>query len=302
MDYNIPGRSPVFCDWLDVTFPKDSPAIPELAVFLAELGLLARRINPDRVEYRLPLADWGNILLETPRSKGWCRASASGGSCEALRAISSFDDYLRILSDHPCNVTRLDATLDLPVPTSPIIASMIDRYPPGSLIYHTRKGVPVNYNLQPVLGGGLTGTVYGGNLRAHSRVLSRVYDKQAQALNIRGDVIGPRTRFEIVARRDLGVTLRDAHDPAALFWHFASPSLLDAPSGAPVWVPFAGEGWSLPKLPPVDPVLRLQRVVESSVDLENMLLLAGKLPGDGPTYLLRLLQNRLGLRHYQNTG
>jgi hypothetical protein len=295
MDYNTPGRSPVFCDWLDGTFPEDSPAIGELAMFLSGLGASARRVTPDRVEYRLPGAVWGNILLETSQ-KGWSRASASGGSCEALRAISSFDDYLRILSDHPFNVTRLDATLDLLLPSSPIITELSTRYPLHSPVNLTRKGVPAGHLLQRLPDGSLTGTFNAGDLRSRARVLGRVYDKQAQVLKHRGEVIGPRTRYEIVLRKYPGVTLRDVCAPAPVFWHFASPALLNAPPCVPIWEPFAGDGWSLGKLPPVDLVRRLQRVVESSVDLENMLLLANELPGDGAAYLLRLLQNRVGLR------
>lgn len=294
MDYNTIGSSPIHCDWLDVTFPADSPLLESAAGFLLEHGAPARRITDDRVEYRLPHADWGNIQLErSPR--GWGRLSASGGSCEALRAISAFGPYLGLISEYPHTVTRLDACMDVLVPAQPIITALCSRYPPGSLVSLTRKGVPARYNLQPVVGGGFTGTFYAGDIRGSARVMGRVYDKQAERAD-RGIEIGPKTRFEIVARKDTGITLRDAYNPAALFWHFASPALLSAPSDVLAWEPFTGESWALGARPAVPDYERLARMVDASVDIERFCAFADQISGNGRASLLRLLQNRIGLR------
>lgn len=296
MDYNtghVSSASPIRCDWLDVTFSADSTLPDSVADFLLGLGSPARRINDQRVEYRIPGAEWGNVLIEHS-NRGWARLSASGGSCDALRSISAFGEYLGLISEHPHTLTRLDACLDLQVPAAPIIQHLVELYPPDSSIYLTRKGVSPGYNLQPLAGGGITGTFYAGDLRGKARVLGRVYDKQAERAK-RGIVTLPWVRYELVIRKGVGATIRDAENPGPLFWHFAAPSLLNAPPGISPWVPFEGDTWA-PGTTPVDPYQKLRRAVDSSVDLERLALMADSLDGDGRRDLLRLIRTRLGLR------
>lgn len=302
MQYNTIGSSPIRCDWLDCTFPADSPLLGSLAGFLHDHGSLARRVTDQIVEYRLPCASWGNFRLENYPGKGWGRASASGGSCEALRAVSSFGEYIALLGDHPHTLTRLDLCLDVPVPSSPVIMALVERYPPDSLVYLTRKGVTPDYNLQPTVSRSFTGTFYAGDKRGSARVIAKVYDKQSERLKY-GVLISPLTRYEITVKKRCGATLRDVSDPAPLFWHYASPSLLPAPPGQVPWVPFTGDQWAPGPMPPrFTPHERLLRSVDASVDLEHLCSLADLLPGDGRASLLRLIQNRIGLRHFQNTG
>lgn len=299
MDYNTIGSSPIRCDWLDVTFPADSALSGVLAGFLHDHGAPARRINDQTVEYRFPWAEWGNIRLEQSL-RGWGRASASGGSCEALRGISAFGQYLSLIGEYPHSLTRLDICLDLPTPASPVIMALVDRYPPGSLVYLTRKGVDVDYNLQPVAPRGFTGTFYAGNKRGAARVTARVYDKQSERLKF-GVTIPPLTRYEITVRKRCGATLRDVSDPASLFWHYAAPALLDAPPGQLPWVPFTGDQWAPGARPALSDYERLARRVDASVDLESLMALADTLPGaSGRVALLRLLQRRIGARPSEN--
>ena len=44
----------------------------------------------------------------------------------------------------------------------------------------------------------------------------------------------------------VGVTLRDAAEPAAVFWHHVARSVLRVPAGAPAWEPMA-VGFELPR-------------------------------------------------------
>ena len=293
----------VYCDWLDVTFDPDCGLWNDTRDFFSGLGAVTRQINDKTLEYRLPTATWGNFQL-TDSGRGWGRLSASGGSCEALRGISAFNEYLHMIGYYPHSVTRLDACFDIRVPAPPIIQSLVSRYPPESKIYLTRKGVPPDYNLQPCLAGGLTGTFYAGRLdRCKAKVGAKVYDKEWERLNRAGEVTGPWTRYEVTARKSTGVTLRDASDPTSLFWHFASPALLNNPLGKCDWVPFTGDTWSPGRIT-VDPYARLRKRVENSPDLENLIRLAdelttrvgGEVVSDGRNDLLRLIRNRLGLR------
>ena len=72
--------------------------------------------------------------------------------------------------------------------------------------------------------------------RTAARMTARVYDKSFEALKNRGEVYPlPVTRYEVTARKDSGVTLRDAAEPAAIFWHIASPALIPSkPKGIPM--------------------------------------------------------------------
>lgn len=297
MDYSTgkPNFVPrVNCDWLDVTFPTDSPLWDEAVDFFASLRAISLRLNDSALEFRLPNAEWGNFHLQSS-NRGWSRLSASGGSCEALRGLSAFSEYLGLIGCHPHTVTRLDACLDVFTPAPPIISSLVSQYPPDSLVYLTRKGVSPDYILKPMVGGGYSGTFYAPALRKKAKVMARVYDKQLERFQRAGIEAGPWTRYEGVFRKGIGVTLRDAYDPAPLFWHYMSPAIISAPPGVTPWSPFEGDTWG-PGRVDVDPYHRLRRRVEDSVDLDNLISLADSLPSGGRMDLFRLLRNRLGLR------
>lgn len=297
MDYNIQGRvsPPVRCDWLDVTFPTDSLLGGDVSDLLAGLQCSSRRVSDSVLEFRLPGAEWGNIQLGDS-SRGWSRLSASGGSCEALRGVSAFGEYASLIGSYPHTVTRLDAAMDVPLPAPPIITALVSRYPSDSLVHLTRKGVRPDYYLKPTLDGGYTGTFYAGPLRSRGLIVTaRVYDKSRERFDRTGVDVGPLTRFEVVCRKGSRVTLRDAYDPLSLFWHFAAPALLPLPDGIPPWSPFDGDTWA-PGARTVDDYQRLRSRVDASVDIDLLADLADKVTG-GRLELLRLLRNRLGLRH-----
>lgn len=289
-----PGN--IKCDYLDLTFPPDCGLMEEACGFLSGLGAAARRVNDKVLDYRLPTASWGNFQLGDS-GRGWARLSASGGSLEALRGISAFDDYLALLSSYPHSVTRIDACLDVRTSAPPVVQALVSRYPPDSSVYLARKGVPPGYDLQPSSGGGVTGTFYAGRRsQCESIVSAKVYDKRAERLFRTGDDPGPWLRYEVTARKRTGITLRDAHDPVAVFWHFASPALLPAPPGLVPWVPFAGDSWAPGALPKIDPYQQLKKLLDVSPDISHLVQLADRLPADGRHQLLRLFRSRLGLR------
>lgn len=286
---------PVRCDWLDVTYPTGSLLGEDVSDLLAGLQCSAKRVGDSVLEFRFPCAERGNIQLGDS-SQGWSRLSASGGSCEALRQQSSFGEYLALVGSYPHTLTRLDACMDVPLSGPAIVSALVAQYPPDSLVQLSRKGVRPDYNLQPSPCGLLTGTFYAGPLRyGKSKRSARVYDKRAEVLRRTGVDVGPLTRYEVTARKGVGASLRDAYDPLSLFWHIASPALLPAPDGIPSWSPFVGELWA-PGPRPVDDYHRLRSRVESSVDLDLLADLADRVTG-GRLELLRLLRNKLGLRH-----
>lgn len=299
MDFStsaLAAHPPVSCDWLDVTFPSDSPLWDELCDFLLGESCSSSEPKENTLDFRHPLASWGSFQLHRS-SQGWSRISSSGGSCSALRTSGTWADYLGLIGSYPHTVTRVDAAMDVFVDAVPIIQQLISLYPPDSVVYLTRKGVKPSYHLTLSLYGSaeLTGTFYAGSLKkGSSKASARAYDKRNEQLDRGLPDPGPWTRFEVTGRKGLGVTLRDAYAPSSLFWHLASPSILSRPSGVPDWVPFAEELWSPGRIER-DPYQRLVSRVSESFDLGSLCALADKCGDSGRIQLLRLIRSRLEL-------
>jgi hypothetical protein len=129
-----------------------------------------------------------------------------------------------------------------------------------------------------------------------------VYDKAWEALSKRGEQLPPTTRYEMTSRGEkgrVGPSLRDAAEPTRLFWHIASPTLLKAPDDVPAWTSDWEGGWHYEKTEPLLPAEILERLVEFSPALDQMILQADKIGDGGKKYLLRLLERKLGLSTMQ---
>jgi hypothetical protein len=277
----------VFCDWLTVSAPSDSSLVDSVKPLLDELPV-ERREDGKTTHYR---CSDGRGLLHVTEASRWHRLSASGGFLATLRAHSLFREYLGLLSCCPSlNVTRLDAALDQPRDAAAIIRRLHRKYRDGYAF--TRKAVEQTAMLQTRLDGEVTGSVYLGT--QDSTVSMRVYDKQHEAYAKRGEVLPPTLRWELTVQREVGATLRDADDPAPLFYHFMSPEFLDKPKGMSEWLAH-GEQWNLRPAPARLPSERLASLLESSGDVARLIQLADDCGPEGRRYLLGLLRRRLGL-------
>lgn len=277
---------PIICDWLDVTFSPDCAPWPSVNRLLLDAGFDAESSDRTTFVYRLDRA----VVMFGP-SRGSMRASFSGAACAALRDHGTWHDLLSELSSVPHRVTRVDAALDISLDGADMVDLMRKRYPSGA-VNLGRKAVNTSVVLSVRPDGRETGTWYAGRL-TKARYTARVYDKAWEALQKRGEVLPPRTRIEVTAKGgDSGATLRDAAEPAALFWHLASPALLDAPEGLPVWIPNRDLGWVAPAKQ-FDPAALLKRRVESAALLDALALLADDLGPNGRDYLLALLEKRI---------
>jgi hypothetical protein len=276
----------IICDWLDVTYAPDCDPWPAVNRLLLDAGFEAETSDHTHYLYRLDRA----VVLYGP-SRGSLRVSVSGAACAALRDRGTWCDLLFELSSVPHRVTRVDAALDLSLDGADMVALMRERYPSGS-VNLCRKAVAASVVLSVRPDGRETGTWYAGRM-SKARYTARVYDKAWEALQKRGEILPPRTRVEVTAKGgDSGATLRDAAEPAALFWHLASPAILDAPEGTPVWIPNRDLGWVAPTKQ-FDPAALLKRRVESCAMLDALALLADDLGPSGRDYLLGLLEKRI---------
>ena len=281
-----------FCDWLDVTFAPDNCPYPDVNRLLLDSGfeVLGSGFSGGGVFTYLTPKPWrGTVRVE--QGSRWAKISASGDACGYLRHCKAFESYLWALASSPHTITRLDATLDLSMDGADLVDALRRRYPAGS-VNLGRKAIPTSVILAVRGDGRETGTWYAG-YRTAARVVAKVYDKAWQMLSRYGEEIPPTGRVEVTVKKGYGATLRDAALPTALFWHAASPALLKAPEGVPVWQPNDDlGGWQAPPRL-FDPAALLRRRVESMAELDALALVADDIGPEGRSYLLHLLTKRL---------
>lgn len=276
-----------FCDYLNVSFAPDDCPFPEVNRLLLAAGFDLDVFQGKHV-YRPPQPYQRGTVVVEHRSK-WALISASGTACAALRSGGLWMDYLSALASSPHTVTRLDASLDLPVDGADFIDRLHAKHPAS--VNLTRKAVDTGRILATRPDGRATGTWTAG-YGSSAKVTATVYDKAWEALKKRGEILPPTTRVEIHIWKGYGATLRDAAEPSAIFWHTAAPALLNAPEGVPMWEPNADTGWAA-KPRAFDGAAVLRRRVESLGTLDGLLLIADEMGPGGRDYLLHLLTQRV---------
>lgn len=277
-----------FCDFLSASFP------------LERLEEVSEAVKPLMDVVIADTAKDGATWIYRPRSGGSVRVgkkyqvgmlSASGGALSALRVAGAYEEYLMVLGVGAHRVTRLDATVDLALDAPPAIAALTRRAREGRISL-SRKSVPpgdVETRLSLDCRGVLTGTVYLGSPSA--RVRGAIYDKRHERECANAPDPGPTLRLEIRVRGDVGVSLHDACDCSSLFFHFASPDLIDAPSGVIPWTPH-NEGFKVERRNWLPEEL-LAYKVDHSPEIERLIELAFAAGPGGPAFLLKRLGNRL---------
>lgn len=288
MTFSPMSKLPIFCDYLDVTYsPTDCP-YPDLNLRLLDANFDVSRDASGSILYVPPTGFHG--MLKVLHCARFAKISISGGVCAALRQLGIFEEVLWVLSTSPHKVTRLDAALDLPLDAADVLDGLCIRYPTGQ-VNLGRKALSVTRMVSTRADGRESGTYYVGH-RTAARFTARVYDKALETLQKRGIQIQPTTRVEVTARKDSGVTLRDAAVPESIFWHIASPALLKRPEGVAMWSPNQDSVWSSVKRP-FEPSELLQRRVNGSAELEALIGVADSMGAYGRDYLLSLIAKRL---------
>lgn len=298
---SLPNRP--FADFLNVTVPEDryESVLSELLEVLHACGMR-------------DVEEWGGRLGERGTFKHGIKwkigtFGLSGDAIAELRqcpAFNAWGEYLTIIGEGEHRVTRLDVALDVVEDGAAAVHSMYRRAARGQISL-TRKPVPRSQckrlTSPSLYGGADTGTVYLG--RRTRDVYARVYDKRQELLQRACDAHGgmtaellalndpgPLTRYELVLGRHVGVSTRDAYEPAAVFWHFASESLL--PKAALLEVPAAwrphGPGFSMPRSAEPDYARQLSLLLETSRDVRRAVTLADRLGPYGRDHLCRLIK------------
>lgn len=277
-----------FADFIGVTVPagewQDLHA--ELVPEFEGLGMTLEVDSESVKLWRSGGDGWGTVQ-EKRIGQVWA-VGLSGTVCAGLRVARRMRSVLAAVAARPHRVTRLDASLDLPIDAAPVVARIAAAGRRGELAL-TRKGIDprtVETHLGLRVDGVESGTVYCGSKSAEARMV--VYDKRHERLSRKLPDIGDLTRFECRLRGGLGISLRDCDEPAAVFWHHVAPAFLPRPDGVPAWAPGA-VGFVLDKLEPPTPYQRMLAVLDQSSDVRRLLTLADQV---GP-YGLRVLLSRL---------
>lgn len=288
----------IFCDWLDATYAPDSSVLNDVSTFVTENGGECTHGNDKRKVYRFGSDVYkGTLVLEN--ASRYSRVSASGAALMHLRCLDLYLELISIMSTEAHNVSRLDLARDELQDGAEMIRSMKRKYnQKGVTCALGRKSLPVSYVTSVRADGKETGTFYAGH-HTRARITGRVYDKQAQMLAVHGEHIPPTVRTEITVRGENGrpgPNLYDAIHPEKLFWHVASPVLLKAPVGVQEWISGWGGSWVYEMPEKLLPAESLARMVEYSPALDDLLVQADKINGDGGRkYLMRLLSRKFGL-------
>ncbi|AXH78366.1 MAG: replication initiation factor family protein [Circular genetic element sp.] len=283
------SRSSVFCDWLDVTCHPDNSFLPSVEAFLAYFFYPVIFSDDGKTGYKV-----GEGVLVVESKRMWHRSSCSGAAVRELESKNLFRDYVNVLGSVGHNVTRLDAAVDLLI-DAPIFLRRLEAKYPDDLFSFGRKALRVSrlYSAR-ALDRAQTGTWYAGH-RSAARVTARVYDKQAESLEKRGEKLPPTTRIELTFKKDYNCSLYDVLMPESLFYSHASPKLLEAPEGVYI-APWCVKGLVPWVSSPKDYTLTLDRFdyrVSHSPELIKLAELGSQFGDTGKAVVLRHFERLL---------
>jgi hypothetical protein len=288
---NAPRTEP-FCDYLNVTCNPEDSFITNLSCLL---DVASCPVSFKDHEKTIVSVGTGKIVL-LQKTK-FHSASASGSALSYLRNIGAFEDYLSVLSEVPHKVTRLDVAVDVAL-DAPLMLRKLEKTYPDDRVSFTRKALKVTrlYSARDS-DGQQSGSWYAGNY-GKARLTAKVYDKQLEAFEKRGEILPPTTRIELTFAKDFGCSLRDAFMPASLFYTHSLP-VLKANRNYDAWVPH-GVGWAgTPPDTKLDWEIYKRRL-DNSPEIASLVELAAKLGPNGKTLLMRDFEKHLdnALRDY----
>ena len=284
MDLRCTTKTSVFSDWLDVTCSPDDSFIDSVSYALDSIG--GHVISYDRdVVYSL-----GNGTVKLQRNKCFHKVGVSGSALFRIRELGKLDYFLSCLGEVPHSVTRLDVSLDALQDGADVFAHFQKRFSkPSKYPKLSRKAVvPSYFSSRRESDGRVTGTVNIGAYK-NTKVSARIYDKQHEALQKRGEILPPTVRYELTVRKDMQPSLRDVVQPTGIFWHYMGNTLLTLPDDAPSWEPGWGGAWKMQVEKPL-----LYQVVKSKVEtnpeLQRIFELADSMCPDGREIVFRMIK------------
>lgn len=267
------GGERIFADELRVTYSPEHNPCREVADFVVGLGAEPYKggLPPGVRSFYM---DRGKVDIEE-RGR-FALIAATGKAIAALDAMNGLGHLVMLLASEPHRVSRLDVACDIQTDAPRVIRAMHRRYPVEFPM--GRKKIGAWTLLKGDRHGQVSGSWYAGR-RGKTRVQPRVYDKAQEMWEEWGEEIPPTVRVEIECSRHVGATLRDFLMPESLFWHYASPNILQAPPDVEFWKP--GDSTWETKRPPPLPAETVRRRVEGSAELKALASLGASLGPKG---------------------
>lgn len=276
-------------DWLTVSYSPTTAAVDDVRGFLLDYG--AANVYGDQWK----ISEHSTIHLK--RTSTFHAASFSGSALEQFRHAGVYMNLLRLLSEYPHRITRLDVALDRSIPGHEVVPAFYRAHKLYGVRLGGRKSLQVSAVLSSDADGRETGTVYAGTKTSKAVVRGKIYDKghEQQSKYQRRQHPEPWTRYELTYR-DAYATLKDAAEPGPIFWHHASPGFLDPEPRLDVVQP-----WTQGESPQWEyvasertPAQRLASMVERSDLLGELAEYSDQLGPYGRSYLLQLISQRIG--------
>jgi len=284
------GTRDVFCDWLSVTYsPTDAP-IREIQEFIQDVGGWPQPPRKCTYQYGPPGKD-GDRLVKwlgiTERAR-FVKIELTGQGASFLRSHGYFGEYLSLLGSSPHTVTRLDAAQDMGIDYPDALTQYFTHYPDWSLPL-SRKGYAVEKRFETMRPDGrLSSTLYIGKRGAtkyYLRMYDKAYERMCKDQDKPGEIAAPLTRLELECAKEVHCSLKDAFHPAPLFYHVLGDLFFTSyPDGIDAWQPGGAFQWVSPPREKKHPAVRMKQLAGSSLDLQQLLLLAKEFP-DGRQWL-----------------
>lgn len=222
--------SEVYTDKITATADRSEfiPMCQDFTDLVESMGGRVSVLDDGYRELRLP--DNEQILLEVKHRVA--RATINGRACAALRAAKRFAEALAIIGSRPHRVTQIHAKVDtygddLPARLAQVSAAALTEGLFGQSADKSRSLVEVRPDGQQAV------NTYIG--RAKAEMQRAYYDKRLER-HVRGyrgfdescDEVSVELRVQKGVRR-AGLSLRDAYDPRAMFWHYMADCPLVGP-------------------------------------------------------------------------
>lgn len=277
------SESGVFCDYLRCTCsPSDSFADPLQRLLTDSLDVSVR--SEGDATYFTSAGPYGAPAVARLDRGFWKRVDRitfSGLFMAVLRSSGVLAHVVQEIASVPYNLTRWDGALDVELSSVSAYRRRL-----GSLrrrgqsrgISLGRKAIHV-HQVKAMLGpraldGAFSGSVMFGH--RSNRYSGIVYDKSAELFDRHGVIIDRNLlRYEV---RTSEATLNDALDPGPLFYHLASPDLLELPSNILPWTRRELPPMRLDPLPTLLPLQQAKKIISFSPDVRRLVDLVHENP------------------------
>lgn len=273
-----------FLDYVQFTYPHDM-----VDAALDELSTIFDAAMLDLADTGLYRCASGGVVKRN-RFASVTGLAYSGQAIAHFKALGLWGKLLSAVESGPDrNISMIHATLDIPTAAPPLVNALYRRVRTSG-IQLGRKRIPSGQcrkYFSPDGDGNDTGTVYFG--RSNLDASGKMYDKRHERIQKGYADPGPLTRIELHISGRSGLTMADVVDPESVFYHYASPALVERPGQVKPWRP-GGCRLELPRGNPKTPAQRMKYLLETSSDVRQLLKLAEQVGPLGLDYLVRKLE------------